>query len=591
MSLVKPAAHFWIRKLKSRSASHYIIKKRATKGGRLVLELNFIKTIENRIRESWYNPCFSDYGGSGITYGELAERILRFHYIFRKAHLKPGAKIAVAGKNSVNWAVAYLATVTYGAVIVPILPDFHPDDIQYIINHSDSEAAFISDSIRENIYESELTGINALFSLRNLELVHCSKRTLPVIVKRSEEEYLEGIEGGLTPRNFTLPEVSNAELAAIVYTSGTTSFSKGVMLPHNSLMANIKFAMENLKLHNGDRILSFLPLAHSYGCAFEFLYPFCSGCHVTFLSKMPSPKILLKAFSEVRPHLILAVPLILEKIYRKQIKVMLDKGSIKLLGKTPVLKGMLHRKINTKLKNAFGGEFFQIVIGGAALNAEVEAFLREIGFPCTVGYGMTECGPLISYSDWRETRFRSVGRVVDTLEARIDAPDPETGVGEICVRGENVMTGYYKNDEAGREAIDDEGWLHTGDMGTMDDEGFIYIKGRSKNMILGPSGQNIYPEEIEAKLNYMPFVQESLVLERNGRIVALVYPDMELVEKKNLSESTLRERMEENLKALNDKLPAFSNVAEIELYPEEFEKTPSKKIKRFLYTIASSDSH
>jgi long-chain acyl-CoA synthetase len=379
--------------------------------------------------------------------------------------------------------------------------------------------------------------------------------------------------------------VSNAALAAIVYTSGTTGFSKGVMLPHNSLIANVKFAREHLPLGSGDPMVSFMPLAHSYGCAFEFLYPFAVGCHITFLGRIPSPKVIIQAFQAVHPRLVLSVPLILEKIYRKQLKPVVDKPTMKLLLKVPLIDGAIAAKICRKLSDVFGGVFEEIVIGGAALNPDVEAFLKRIKFPITVGYGMTECGPLISYTGWKTHRPQSVGTPVDTLEVKIDSEDPKNVVGEICVRGENVMYGYYKNDEATNQAIDQDGWLHTGDLGVVDEDGFIYIKGRSKDMILGPSGQNIYPDEIEAKLNNMPYVQESLVLDKDNKLYALVYPDLELVDAQKLTEADVKTKMEENRRTLNQTLPAYSVITRIDLYPEEFAKTPTKKIKRYLYRV------
>ncbi|MCK4278843.1 MAG: AMP-binding protein, partial [Desulfurellaceae bacterium] len=380
-------------------------------------------------------------------------------------------------------------------------------------------------------------------------------------------------------------EIRNDELAAIFYTSGTTGFSKGVMLLHNSLMANVLYAQNHKIMKKGNNILSFLPLAHTYGCAFEFLFPFTVGCHITFLSKVPSPKIILEAFQEIHPQLVISVPLIIEKIYKKQIKSFLNKKTIKWLSKFSLSEKIINQKICKKLMEIFGGNFYEVIIGGAALNQEVELFLKQIKFPFSVGYGMTECGPLISYASHEELKLFSVGQVVDTLEIRIDSDDPRNIVGEILVRGENVMYGYYKNKEATENTIDKEGWLHTGDLGLIDEGGFIYIKGRCKNMVLGPSGQNIYPEEIEAKLNNLPFVQESLVIEKNGKLLALVYPDLELVDNKGIGEQELKLKMEKNRKILNQELPSYISISKIELYPEEFEKTPTQKIKRFLYAV------
>ncbi len=549
-----------------------------------MLQERFVKDLEEAIKANWHQPALSDYESQTRTYGQIGESILRMHYIFEKNHVKKGDKIALVGKNSSNWAIAYLATVSYGAVIVPILADFKPNDIHHIVNHSDSLLLFASDYIHETLDESQMPNLEALISLDTLTPVFVKKASYHQAFDQADEAFLKKWDGRLSAKNFRFPEVQNDELASIVYTSGTTGFSKGVMLPHNSISANVRYAQRNMPLKAGDRIVSFMPLAHSYGCAFEFLFPLTLGCHITFLGKTPSPKIILKAFQELRPQLILSVPLVIEKIYRKQILPAINSPSVKLLLKAPLISKTLERKICKKLVDAFGGNFHEIVVGGAAFNQKIELFLRRIGFPFTSGYGMTECGPLISYASWKENKPFSVGRVVDTLEIKIDSPSPQTMVGEILVRGANVMTGYCKNPQATREAIDAEGWLHTGDLGVIEADGFIYIKGRSKNMILGPSGQNIYPEEIEDKLNNLPFVSESLVIEKNGKLTALVYPDMEAVDAAGLSEQQLRIKMEENRAALNVILPSYAAISRIDLYPEEFEKTPTRKIKRYLYT-------
>lgn len=550
-----------------------------------MLRENFVATLATSVRTHWNLPAFSNYGEPPITYGQVADRILWLHKVLRDAGVQPGDKVAVVGRNSTNWALTYLATITYGASIVPILQDFHPDDVHHIVNHSDSVLFLAGETAVEKVEPERIPNVRGVISLADFAVRHDRDGTLGDIVAHASAHYLDQVGGALTPESFAVAEVRNAEVAAIVYTSGTTGFSKGVMLPHNSLMANVKFAREHLPLQAGDPIVSFLPLAHSYGCAFEFLFPFCVGCHITFLGKIPSPKIIVQAFQEVHPRLILSVPLILEKIYRKQLKPVIDKPTMRVLFKVPIVDGAIASKIRRKLMEVFGGAFQEMVIGGAALNPDVEAFLKRIKFPVTVGYGMTECGPLISYAGWRDHRPQSVGPVIDTLEAKIDSEDPARIPGEICVRGENVMYGYYKNDEATKEAIDEEGWLHTGDLGVIDDDGFIYIRGRCKDMILGPSGQNIYPEEIEAKLNNLPYVQESLVLERDGTLYALVYPDLERVDAEKLTEEDVRAKMEENRKTLNRMVPAYSPVVRIDLYPEEFAKTPTKKIKRYLYRV------
>ena len=549
-----------------------------------MLKENFVEMLQESIKKNWNSPAFSDYKESSITYAEAAEKIIWLHHVFKTTHVKRGDKIALIGRNSINWALVYLATVTYGAVIVPVLPDFHTDDFHHIVNHSDSVLLFVADNIYEKIDEAKMTGLEAIFSLQDLKKLLYSK-------KKTTAKTIENYDGQLTMKDFSFDKVGNEELAGILYTSGTSGFSKGVMLPHNSLAANVRFARNNIDLKAGDTILSFLPMAHCFGCAFDFLFPFAVGCHITFLGQLPAPKVLVQALGEIRPRLILSVPLLIEKIYKSRLKPQLDKTAIKALTKIPGLKNAIYKKIRQKLIDVFGGNFIEIVIGGAALNEEVENFLKKINFPFTVGYGMTECGPLISYTSFKNGHKKaSVGQLMDTLEIRIDSTvtQADDGSGEVQVRGENVMTGYYKNEEATKASIDDDGWLHTGDIGMMDGNGFVYLKGRHKDMLLGPSGQNIYPEEIEAKLNNMPYVEESLLIEKDNKIVALVYPNMESVDAEGLSEEDLQGKMEINRELINRQLPPYSRLGRIELFPEEFEKTPTKKIKRFLYTISHS---
>jgi long-chain acyl-CoA synthetase len=547
------------------------------------MQENLVGLIAESVRRNWTRPALADWEGKGLTYGEVAEQIARLHEVFHACHVRPGDKIALLGRNSASWAVVWLASVTYGAVIVPILPDFRPDDVHHIVNHSDAALFFVADALFTPLDPGQLRDVGAVFSLADFRLLHCRKESLA----RNLAEALARTDGGRRfqdPERFRLAAVEDERLAAIVYTSGTTGFSKGVMLPHRSLLANVVFAKRNMPLEPGDTIVSFLPLAHAFGCAFEFLFPFTSGCAITFLAQTPSPKIILEAFGEIRPRLILSVPLVIEKIYAKRLLPVLERETTKLLMKIPPLRRILQRKIREKLVGVFGGRFREIVIGGAALNGDVERFFREIGFPFTCGYGMTECGPLISYSGWRDHKRGGVGRKVDTLEVRIDSADPRGIPGEILVRGVNVMVGYYKNPDATAAAIDPDGWLHTGDLGLIDAEGTIFIRGRSKTMFVGPSGQNIYPEEIEAKLNSLPLVGESLVIERNGKLFALVYPDLERVDKQRLDERELVQRMEKNRLALNRALPPYASIAKIDLYSEEFQKTPTKKIRRFLYS-------
>jgi long-chain acyl-CoA synthetase len=542
-----------------------------------------VDLIGESIRANWMRQALSDWEGTTLTYGQTAERIAFLHQVFRTCHLAPGDKVALLGRNSAAWGVTWLAVVTYGAVIVPILPDFRPDDVQHIVNHSDAVLLFVADSLFAGLDEAQMRELRAVVSLNDFRVLASRKES----IGRSLADVAARLPGARVP----LPDparlertpVASDQLAAIVYTSGTTGFSKGVMLPHRSLLANVRYAQENMPLEPGDTIVSFLPLAHAFGAAFEFLFPFISGCSITFLAQTPSPQVILNAFGQVRPRLILSVPLVIEKIYAKRLRPTLEKETTKILMKIPPLRRILERKIREKLIGVFGGRFREIVIGGAALNGDVEHFFRRIEFPFTCGYGMTECGPLISYSSWKHHRTAGVGRPVDTLEVRIDSADPSKIPGEILVRGANVMAGYYKNPDATAATIDPEGWLHTGDLGVIDADGFIFIRGRSKTMFLGPSGQNIYPEEIEAKLNSLPFVGESLVLERSGKLFALVYPDLERVDATKLHERDLVARMEKNRLALNRELPSYASISRIDVYSEEFQKTPTKKIKRFLY--------
>ncbi len=548
-----------------------------------MLKENLVEYFRESIRKNWDLAAFSDYQKQTVTYKDVGHTILRLHYIFQASGIKKGDKIALLGRNCTNWAISYLAVVTYGAAIVPILPDFKPDDVHHIVNHSDSVLLISSSALYEDLDETSMIKLKGIISLDDFSLIHSEDKHMKSIVSESHQKYREHFGEKLTPKEFGFDKVPNEEIAALVYTSGTTGFSKGVMLSHNNIVANVVYAQNNMPLSPGDTIVSFLPIAHVFGCVFEFIFPFTMGCHITFLGKIPSPKIILKAFQEIHPRLILSVPLVIEKIYRKQIKPTISKTPVKILSKLPFIDAALSKKINAKLTESFGGNFREIVIGGAPLNEEVEEFLRKIGFKFTIGYGMTECAPLISYSAWDKFKLGSAGKIVDTMELKINSDDPYNEVGEILVRGENVMNGYYKNEKASKEAIDEEGWLHTGDLGHTDEDNVIYIKGRCKSMILGPSGKNIYPEELEAKLNNMPLVQESLVIGRDNKLIALIYLDMETVDKEGISETELAEIMENNKKELNKIHPAYMNISKVEIFPEEFEKTPKRSIKRFLY--------
>lgn len=539
-------------------------------------ERSLAAIIRESIRKYAEIPAFSDYGCAPVTYREAGERIAALHRFFDAFHLKKGDRVALLGRNSVNWALVYLATISYGAVIVPILPDFHPEDVIHLVNHSGSLLLFAADSLAEDLDVAGAKPLKAVISLDDFSRVTRHSG----VVKE-----LLGILGDVTEKLYRLGEtpISGSELASIVYTSGTTGFSKGVMLRHECLAANLDFAIRHMPLEPGDRVLSFLPIAHAFGCTFEFLFPFSAGCHITFLGKTPSPTVLVKAFGEIKPRLVLSVPLIIEKIYWKQIRPKLESGILKLLMKLPIVSEAIAHNVRDQISKVFGDNFLEIVIGGAAFHPEVAHFLHRIRFPYTVGYGMTECAPLITYAGWKNYEEGSVGLPVDTVELRIDSTDPVNIPGEILVRGMNVMSGYYRNPEATRETIDASGWLHTGDLGLQDAKGNVYIRGRSKTMLLGPSGQNIYPEEIEAKLNAMPYVQESLIVEQEDKLVALIYPDMELADSDGFSEEEIAQQMEKNRQELNARLPAYSLITRVEIFPEEFEKTPKRSIKRYLY--------
>jgi long-chain acyl-CoA synthetase len=549
-----------------------------------MIKERFVAYVENSIKKNWDIPALADYNGEKLTYADTGKYILKFHLLFTQLGIKKGDKIALVGKNSARWCCIYLAATSYGAVIVPVLPDFKPDDIQSIINHSDSILLFCTDTIFQTIDPVKLPAIQCIISLNTFELFHSASSKFRTKVEQLNEAFNKKYADGLTGATFTLPEISNDELAVISYTSGTTGFSKGVMLQHNSLAANVRYAQENMPLVPGDAIVSFLPLAHSYGCAFEFLFPFSIGCQITILTKTPSPQIVTQAFQEVRPRLILSVPLVIEKIFKVRILPKINKFPVNVMLKLPLLDKVVHKKINATLTQAFGGNFAEVVIGGAAFNIEAETFMKKIKFPFAVGYGMTECGPLISYASWKVNKIGASGRKVDTLEVKVDSPDPTKIVGEIMLRGENAMTGYYKNPEATREIIDDEGWLHTGDLGLIDKEGFIFIKGRSKNLILGSNGKNIYPEEIEAGINNKDYVSESLVVYREEKLVALINPDIEKVKANNITDEALAEIFEHYRKEVNSGLPKYMNVTRFEIHPEEFVKTPKRSIKRYLYS-------
>jgi len=549
-----------------------------------MLDKNLVATCEESLRRHRLSPCFSDLGGSTLTYGDVAARIRRLHWLLHELGVERGDRVALVGRNSAHWAVTYLAVVTYGAVIVPILPDFAAAEMEHIVRHSGARLLFAADAVWDCLNEERMDRLKAAFRLADFSLFWARKDKVRHALDKAaagvEERYGDELRRG----DVRFEPVAGDELAAIVYTSGTTGFSKGVMLAHHALMVNVHYFNDRVHLGPGDTIVSFLPLAHAFGCAFDFLAPFAAGCHITFIEKLPTPKVLLGAFGEMKPAVVMSVPLIIEKIYRKRVKPQLESPRVQLMLKVPGLRNVVYRKIRDALYEAFGGRYKELVIGGAALNKDIEAFFRRIGFNLTCGYGMTEFGPLISYSVWQdEPPIGSVGRVIPQLECRIVDPDPATGIGEVQVRGESRMLGYYLDDDATAATIDAEGWLHTGDLGHLDERGFLYLTGRSKNMILTASGQNVYPEEIESQLNILPCVEESLVIERGGRLLALVYPDLESVDRACLRGKQVEELMEENRMALNQRLPAYCQIAKLTVLYEEFEKTPTKKIKRRLY--------
>lgn len=532
--------------------------------------------IFNSIKENWDINAFCDYSKDNfLKYSDVAKHILKMHTIFKRMEIYKGDKIALCGANSTNWALTYLSIVSYGAVVVPILVDFSKDDIISILNDSGSKYLFMDKNIIEKIDKEKFSFLNRIFYLDNLTIFD-HKNDLTEECNEILDVQLENF----SRETFSLTMFENDTLATIIYTSGTTGFSKGVMLNHNSLAANIRFAIDNMPIKPNDHILSFLPLAHVFGCLFDFLFPFSKGACIYMLSAIPSPNILLKAFDEVKPNLILMVSLILEKIYFKKLKPTIDKPIMKKLLTFPFISKILKNKIRDKLTESFGANFHEVIVGGSALNEEVERFLMDIGFKFTVGYGMTECGPLISYAPWDKHVARSCGCIIDTLEIKIDSNSPEE-VGDIMVKGENVMLGYYKNPKATTDVLSRDGWLRTNDLGVLVDGKRIFIRGRSKNMLLGPSGQNIYPEEIESKLNTMPYILESLIVQRENKLCALVYLDAEQVA--NLNDEEIKTKLEEVRNNLNKLLPDFARVSSFEIQKEEFEKNPTKKIKRFLY--------
>lgn len=547
---------------------------------------SFNAIVGQSIKDNWDLDALTDYNGSTLQYKDVARIIEKLHIIFEYSGIQKGDKIALCGRNSSRWGVAFLATLTYGAVAVPILHEFRPEQIHDIVNHSEAKLLFAGDPIWPVLNAYEMPALEGIINIADYSLL--VSRTDKVTYAR---EHLNQLFGERYPMNFRQQHVvyhedQPDEVAIINYTSGTTSNSKGVMIPYRAVWSNLEFAREALgaQMKAGDNVISILPMAHMYGMAFEFIFEFCIGCHIYFLTKIPSPVILFKAFAEIKPVIIIAVPLVIEKIVRKAVLPKLQSPKVRMLLRLPVIGQKVKDKICQQLRSAFGGQYYEVIIGGAAFNREIEDFLHDIGFNYTVGYGSTECAPIITYEDWTKFAPGSCGKAAPRMEIRINSKNPQQEVGEILVRGTNVMLGYYKNEAATRDTIDAEGWYHTGDLGVIDAEGNLFIKGRCKNMLLGASGQNIYPEEIEDKLNSLTMVNESIVIQKGEKLYALVYPDFESAKQVGLQESDLENVMEQNRQDLNAQLPTYSQLSGIKIHKEEFEKTPKKSIKRFLYT-------
>ena len=542
------------------------------------------KIFEAAFRKNWDRPAISNYQGVTLKFGDVARRMEKLHIMFEECGLKKGDKVAICSRNQANWAVSFLATMTYGAVPVPLLHEFKSSNIHHLVNHSEAKILFVDDVIWEGLSETEMPELHAIIQVNTFKLLFAKDETIV-----QAREHLNELFGRKFPMSFTSDaldyyEDSADELAIINYTSGTSGFSKGVMIPYRAVLSNIMFARKVLpQLNHTSRVVSMLPCAHMYGLMFEVLYELTVGCHVHFLSRVPSPKIIMQALAEVKPNVVIAVPLIIEKIYKSKVRPVLEKSGIKFAMKVPGLDQVVLNKVRTELINAFGGEFYEVIVGGAAFNKEVEAFFKRMNFPITVGYGMTECAPIITYDDWKEEKLYSCGKAAPNLEIKIDSDDPANVSGEILVRGANVFMGYYKNEEATREVFTEDGWFRTGDMGVIDADGSLFIRGRSKCMILGPSGQNIYPEEVETVINTRPYVVESLVVEDNGGLTALIYPDFAQGAKDGMPQDQFIKYMEGTLTELNKELPNYAKLKKIEVMSEDFERTPKKSIKRYLY--------
>ena len=542
------------------------------------------KIFEKSFKENWDRPAISNYQGVTLHYRDMARRIAKLHIMFEECGLEKGDKVAICSRNQANWVVSFLAAMTYGAVPVPLMHEFKPSNINHLVNHSEAKILFVDEVIWEGLSEIDMSDLQAIIQVNTFKLLYAANEKITESREHLNELFGKHYPMEFAPDSLNYYEDAADELAIINYTSGTSGFSKGVMIPYRAVRSNIEFAETVLpQINHTSRVVSMLPCAHMYGLMFEVLYQLTRGCHVFFLSRLPSPKIIMQALAEVKPTLVIAVPLIIEKIYKSKVKPVIENAGIKFALKLPILDQFIMNKIKTELVNAFGGEFYEVIIGGAAFNKEVESFFKKMEFPFTVGYGMTECAPIITYDDYKTAKLYSCGKIVPNMEMKIDSPDPANIPGELLVKGANVFLGYYKNEEATREVLDKDGWLHTGDMGIIDADGYLFLRGRSKCMILGPSGQNIYPEEVEAVLDTRPYVLESLVIEDNGGLTALIYPDFDTAAKEGMDQATFIKYIEDTLPEVNKDLPNYAKLKKIEVMSEAFERTPKKSIKRYLY--------
>jgi len=542
------------------------------------------KIFENAFKKNWDRPAISNYQGVTLHFRDVARRMEKLHIMFEECGLQKGHKVAICSRNQANWAVAFLATMTYGAVPVPLLHEFKSANIHHLVNHSEAKILFVDDVIWEGLSESEMPDLQAIIQVNNFKILFAADEHISDAKEHLNELFGKKFPESFEPDMLDYYEDSADELAVINYTSGTSGFSKGVMIPYRAILSNMQFASQALpQLNNKSKVVSMLPCAHMYGLMFEVLYELSVGCHVHFLSRLPSPKIIMQALAEVKPSIVIAVPLVIEKIYKTKVKPILEKEGIRFLMKVPGLNQVVLNKVRTELINAFGGEFYEVIIGGAAFNKEVENFFKKMNFPFTVGYGMTECAPIIAYDDWKTEKLYSCGKAAVNMEMRIDSSDPANVPGEIQIKGANVFLGYYKNEDATKEVFTDDGWFRTGDMGVIDEDGCLFIKGRTKCMILGPSGQNIYPEEVETVVNSQPYVVDSLVIEDNGGLTALIYPDFAAGARDGMNQETFVKYMEGTLPELNKELPNYAKLKKIEVMSEDFERTPKKSIKRYLY--------